>query len=186
MQFCLSAIFNGCTPCAAIMLKSDLFTTNTHRNLGHMGFIKHFYQSNRHLKLAIILAPLLAIGAYVITGIYLDRKIAEHPGSAQALHLQPGCRLLSNVCELLHREIAINIALESDADGKQWFYLSSSTPISGALVSFENRQPLPLLSRGDARKWVVETRQPVQPKSMAQLAVTTPKNRFFAEIPIIH
>jgi len=83
-----------------------------------MTLLKHFHQSNRHIKLAIILAPLLAIGGYILTGILLEEKIDAQPGTAKAMTLQPDCHLLSDKCELLHREIAANIAIE-EKRGKQ-------------------------------------------------------------------
>lgn len=148
-----------------------------------MGLVKRFYQSNRHVKLAIILAPLLAIGGYILTGIYLDDKIKAQPGVDKPLTLQPDCHLLTGVCELLHREIAVNAAIE-EKDGKQLFYLSTSTPTIGVLVAFGDKPPLPMLSRGDMKKWVLEIQKPVVPGGQVKLVISGGKNRYFAEIPV--
>jgi len=148
-----------------------------------MGLVKRFYQSNRHVKLAIILAPLLAIGGYILAGIYLDDKIDTQPGVDRPLTLQPDCHLLTGICELLHREIAVNIAIE-EKDGRQLFYLSSSTPIQGVLAAFGDNPPLPMHSRGDTKKWVLEPRRPVIPGNQVKLAISGGKNRYFAEIPV--
>jgi hypothetical protein len=149
-----------------------------------MGLIKRFYQSNRHVKLAIILAPILAIGGYILTGIYLDDKIDAQPTMDKPLALQPDCHLLTGVCELLHREIAVNVAVE-EKNGQQLFYLSTSTPIKGALVAFSDRQePRPLYRRGDKRKWVLDIRDPVHQGQRAKLVISGDKHRYFAEIPV--
>ncbi len=148
-----------------------------------MGLVKRFYQSNRHVKLAIILAPLLSIGGYILAGIYLDDKIEARPGADKPLALQPGCHLLTDVCELLHREIAVNLAME-ERDGRQLFYLSASTPVRGVLAALGDSPPEAMLSRGDPKKWVLEIRQPVTPGSQVKLVVSADKNRYFAEIPV--
>lgn len=148
-----------------------------------MGLVKRFYQSNRHMKLAIILAPLLAIGGYILAGIYLDDKMDAQQGTDKPLSLQPGCQLLTGVCELLHREIAVNIAIE-EKDGRQLFYLSASTPLRGVLAAFGDSPPLPMLSRGDEKKWVLEPQNPIVPGTQVKLAISGDKNRYFAEIPV--
>ncbi len=148
-----------------------------------MKLFKRFYQSSRHVKLAVILAPLLAIGGYILTGILLDEKIEEQPGTAKAMTLQPDCHLLSGVCELLHREIAANIAIE-EKQGKQLVYLATSVPIQGALLSVDDSKPSPMLSRGTAKRWVLELQRPVVENDVIRLVLAGDKNRYFAEIPV--
>ncbi|WP_456447649.1 hypothetical protein [Thiolapillus sp.] len=149
-----------------------------------MGLVKYFYRSNRHVKLAVILAPLLAIGGYILTGIYLDDKIEAQPALDKPLTLQPGCHLLSGVCELLHREIAVNVAVEKK-NGQAFFYLSTSTPIRGAIIAFANSEPRSMLSRGDSKKWLLELQSPVHTGQTAKLVISGDKHRYFAEIPIL-
>lgn len=149
-----------------------------------MGLVKRFYQSNRHVKLAVILAPLLAIGGYIMTGILLDEKIEEQPGTSKAMTLQPDCHLLTDVCELLHREIAANIAIE-ERQGVQLVYLATSVPIQGALLSVGDSDPGAMRWRGTAKRWVLELSQPVAENTMIRLAIAGDKNRFFAEIPAL-
>ena len=148
-----------------------------------MGLIKRFYQSNRHMKLAIILAPLLAIGGYILAGIYLDDKMDAQQGTDKPLTLQPDCHLLTGVCELLHREIAVNIAVEK-RDGQAFFYLSTSTPIKGAIIAFADSPPQSMLSRGDSKKWLLELQPPVHSGQTAKLVISGGKHRYFAEIPV--
>jgi hypothetical protein len=148
-----------------------------------MGLVKRFYQSNRHVKLAIILAPMLAIGAYILAGIYLDKRIETQPLADKPLKLQPDCHLLSDVCELLHREIAVNIAVENDR-GQPLFYLSTSTPIKGVLAAFGDSRPRAMLSRGDPRKWVLTVTEGIPEGSRVKLAISGDKNRYFAEVPV--
>lgn len=149
-----------------------------------MKLLKRFYQSNRHVKLAVILAPLLAIGGYIMTGILLDEKIEEQPGTAKAMTLQPDCHLLSGVCELLHREIAVNIAFEEKQE-KQLVYLATSVAIRGAVLSIGEENPVPMLSRGSTKRWALELQQPVVENTVVRLVVAGDKNKYFAEIPAI-
>ncbi len=147
-----------------------------------MKLFKRFYQSNRHVKLAVILAPLLAIGAYITTGILLEEKVQEQPGADKAMALQPDCHLLTKVCELLHREIAANITIE-EKEGRQLVYLATSIPIRGALLSVGDEKPSPMLSRGTAKGWVLELQRPVVENDVIRLVLAGDKNRYFAEIP---
>ncbi|WP_456375814.1 hypothetical protein [Thiolapillus sp.] len=148
-----------------------------------MGLVKRFYQSNRHVKLAIILAPMLAIGAYILTGIYLDERIENRPLADKPLKLQPDCHLLSDVCELLHREIAVNIAVENK-EGKTLLYLSASTPVKGVLVAFADTPPQAMFNRGDPEKWVLPVTQDISAGSRLKLVISGEKKRYFAEIPV--
>ncbi|WP_456377714.1 hypothetical protein [Thiolapillus sp.] len=149
-----------------------------------MKLLKRFYQSSGHMKLAVILAPLLAIGGYILSGIYLEEKIQEQPSTAKAMHLQPGCHLLTGVCELLHREIAANIAIE-EKQGSQLVYLATSVPLRGALLSVGDMEPESMRNRGTPKRWVLELRQPVAENSVIHLVLAGDKNQFFAEIPAI-
>jgi hypothetical protein len=146
-----------------------------------MKLLKYFHQSNRHMKLAVILAPLLAIGGYIMTGILLEKKLEAQPGTAKAMTLKQDCQLLTGVCELLHREIAANIGIEVK-QGKQFVYLATSTPIQGALISTELTAPKNMLSRGDPKHWVLELHQQILPGNNIRLVLAGPKNKFFIEI----
>ncbi|WP_457667573.1 hypothetical protein [Thiolapillus sp.] len=147
-----------------------------------MTLLKHFHQSNRHIKLAIILAPLLAIGGYILTGILLEEKIDAQPGTAKAMTLQPDCHLLSDKCELLHREIAANIAIE-EKRGKQIVYLATSVAIRGALLSAGDSRPQPMTNRGTAKRWKLELDHSVAEGTPVRLALAGKKHQYFAEIP---
>ena len=147
-----------------------------------MKLLKHFYKSNRHMKLAVILAPLLAIGGYILTGILLEKKIDAQPGTAKAMTLQPGCHLLTDKCELLHREIAANIAIE-ETQGTQVFYLATSVAIRGALLSTNDSEPQPMINRGTAKRWKLELDQSIVQGTPIRLALVGKKHQYFAEIP---
>ena len=148
-----------------------------------MKLLEHFYRANRHVKLAVILAPLLAIGGYILTGILLEKKLDTQPGTAKAMTLQPDCHLLTDRCELLHREIAANIAIE-EKQGKQVFYLATSVAIRSALLAIGDSAPRSLNSRGSAKRWKLELERPVTQGAAVRLALVGDRHQYFAEIPV--
>jgi len=147
-----------------------------------MKLLKQFYKSNRHVKLAVILAPLLAIGGYILAGVILDEKIEKQPGTAKAMTLQPDCHLLTDVCELLHREIAANIVIE-EKQGKYLVYLATSVPVRRALLSIGDTDPAIMVTRGTAKAWKLVLQQPITERTPVRLVLIGDKHQYFAEIP---
>lgn len=146
-----------------------------------MGLIKKFTLSSSHTKIAIIVAPLLAIGGYILADHYASKKEAELSSQVKPLTLQSGCRLLGGVCELLHREIAINISAESGPTTT--VYLRASTAIDGALLSSTGQQPMAMERRGDNERWKALLPYPLEEETAIQLAIVAGERRYYAEIP---
>ncbi len=152
-----------------------------------MGLIRKFTAASPHLKIALIVAPLLAIGGYIIADLY--RPAAEPPAAHRgpgALQVSKNCHLLGDVCELLHREIALNMSARPRDDGSTLVYLSASVPLEGAILASGGKQPIAMETRGTPKRWKALLPYPVHPGDSLRLAVVSGERRYFAEIPASH
>ncbi|MEE9385847.1 MAG: hypothetical protein V3V08_20750 [Nannocystaceae bacterium] len=147
-----------------------------------MKLLTRFYQANGHIKLAVVLAPLLAIGGYILAGSYAESKVAAQPSAAKQMALQRGCQLLSGVCELLHREIAANVGIE-DEQGEQVVYLATSVALRGALISVGDARPVAMVRRGTAKRWMLNLDERMTEDTVIRLVLAAEKHSFFAEVP---
>ena len=152
-----------------------------------MGLIRKFTAASPHLKIALIVAPLLVIGGYIVADLYRPREAPPpQPRTASELQVPEECRLLGGVCELLHREIAANIGAELEENGRTRIYLATSVPLEGALLAGEQQDPVTMVSRRDARHWQALLPYPLREGDRLRLALVSGKRRYFAEIPVQH
>lgn len=150
-----------------------------------MGLIRKFTAANPHLKIALIVTPLLAIGGYIVADLYHHPEAsAPPPQTASELQVSGDCRLLGEVCELLHREIAANIGAEPQENGHTLIYLATSVPLQGALLAAEPHDPVAMASRGDTRRWKALLPYPLRQGDRLRLAMVSGERRYFAEITV--
>lgn len=89
---------------------------------------------NRHTKLALIVAPFLAIGGYGASDYYLRNK-SDSKEQLLKLELAGPCNLTSTICQLDADLISIKI----NHDGGETI-LNTSFPLDLATISFTNAQ----------------------------------------------
>ncbi len=82
---------------------------------------------NRHIKIALVMAPILALVAYGITGYYQPVK-ENKPGDYQ-LHLTSECRPKDNSCAMKSGEFEIML-ISSIKKGKQQLGILANQPVS--------------------------------------------------------
>ena len=142
---------------------------------------------NKHIIVAMLVAPVLAIIAYFAT----DHIVSEKPhkvqqGQAYKLAANPNCRYPSGQCTLRNGDIEINVRLERISDATLKLVLKSSTPIQQALASFatESTEPQPTTlyrSAVDVDTWNAEFRQTGIENSTMRLVVEISGSKFYAE-----
>lgn len=84
---------------------------------------------NRHTKLALIIAPFLAIGGYGATDYYMRNK--NHDEQLLKLNLEDNCNLTSHPCKLS----ADQISIELQHNGQET-QLTTTFPLDLVTVSF--------------------------------------------------
>lgn len=97
-----------------------------------MGFLK-----NKHLILAMFIAPLLAVIAYFA----VDQVVSEKPhaavdGVSYKLVAKSNCRYKSGICTLENGDIEVKLRVEIIDNSRAEVFLSSELPVQSALVSF--------------------------------------------------
>ncbi len=150
-----------------------------------MGLIRKFTATNPHLKIALVVAPLLMVGGYIIADLFelsTTPESTESANNAKPLVVDDRCRLLGEVCELLHREIAVNIGAEPGPGSTTLVYLSTSVPVDGVLVAREKAPPIRMTTRGSSKRWKAELPYPLAEGERIRLALVRGEHRYFAEI----
>jgi hypothetical protein len=94
--------------------------------------------TNKHLVVAMIVAPILAIIAWMA----VDKLIGETPhaavkGNSYELIPRPNCRYTSGECELVNSDFVSSLKVER-VDGQRLLKLTSNVPLDGVKIGFSN------------------------------------------------
>ena len=147
-----------------------------------MGLIKKFTTASPHLKIALVVAPLLAVGGYIIADFYRPAAEPVDRQGGGSLQVSENCRLLGDLCKLLHREIAANLSATVRENGQTLVYLGTSVPLEGAVIASDDREPVVMETRGSARRWKATLPYAVHEGDRIRLAMVSGDRRYFAEI----
>ncbi len=139
---------------------------------------------NKHTKLAIVIAPFLAIGGYIATGYYADAKMKKAFGKERYLQLavQGKCQIKAGSCKMKNGDFLLN--LEQTPQG---IHLATTHPISNAvisLVSDNNQEKLYKLKQDkNALNWQmdVDSKQLQEARSV-RLMLMINKVSYLAEV----
>jgi hypothetical protein len=142
--------------------------------------------SNRHVIIALLVAPLLSIGAWFAVG----QLVGEQPHLAEAgrdypLIAKSNCRYDSGRCALTNGNLELEIDVQARSSGWQ-LRLQASHPLEGAVVAIEEAGSAaePRAMRPDessAQRWVLNL--PALPGEGArlQLVAAAGGSRYFAD-----
>ena len=147
---------------------------------------------NKHVVIAMIVAPILAVLAWFAVGALVGEKpqVAK-PGAAYPLVARSNCRWESGECELVNNDLKMTILpLELGAQYTR-LSLDSDFPLAGATFA--------LLSDGDevvasaehdaspdaAAQMTVTIPAFANPEAVLRVAVTVQESLYFAEVPVV-
>ena len=152
--------------------------------------MKSFFK-NKHMILAMFIAPVLAIIAYFAT----DHIVSEKPhkvqqGKTYKLAGNPNCRYPSGRCTLRNGDIEVNIRLERISNATFKLVMQSNTPVQHALASFakDRTEPQPTTlyrSAADTETWNAEFGQGDVENSTMRLVLEISDTIFYAETPAV-
>ncbi len=147
---------------------------------------------NKHVVIAMIVAPILAILAWFAVGQIAGEKAhVAKPGAAYPLVARSNCRWESGECELVNNDLKLTILpLEL---GAQYTKLSLHSEFPLAQATFA------LLSGGNevaakaehdaspdaAAQMTVTIPAFADPEGMLRVAVTVQESLYFAEVPVV-
>ena len=145
---------------------------------------------NKHIVLAMLIAPVLAIIAYFAT----DSIVSEKPHQAKSgeqykLAARSNCRYQSGRCSLHNGDVEIDIIIERLDDPYVEVTLLSNTPLQQALASLVIDQadapPVSLVSAPDMMTWHARFESYEPEKAEMRLVVMLSGTTFYASIPTV-
>lgn len=146
---------------------------------------------NKHVVVAVIVAPILAIIAY----LGVDRLVSEKPHVAKSnvsypLALKSGCRYASGECRLENGDVKITLMPAVFSNQNVGIRLVSSVPLDGAkiAVTTATEDGVPLAFESDdpgKQEWIIALPVDHIEKTTLRLVVFSGETLFFAEIDSI-
>jgi len=139
---------------------------------------------SKHKIIAVLMAPFLAIGGYIVAGYF-----TENTAPMRALVLEHDCRLAENDCELKTLGLTVNLSTNDaiEAGRSVNMQLNSSAKLHDVLISLANKkqqgQPF-RLSEKENNQWrgsVVIDEHTKLNKLRLRLVITWQQNVYFAD-----
>ena len=146
---------------------------------------------NKHVVLAMFVAPVLAIIAYFAT----DRIVSEKPHQAQQgnsykLAAKSNCRYKSGQCTLHNGDVQVNVRIEQVSTAAIKLIIQSNMAINNALASFAGdgyeAQPGTLYPAVEQENtWNAEFSLVDIEKTSLRLVLEISDSVFYAETPVV-
>jgi hypothetical protein len=147
---------------------------------------------NKHVIIAMIVAPILAILAWFAVGQIAGEKAeVAKPGAAYPLMARSNCRWESGECDLVNNDLKVTILpLELGAQYTR-LALDSEVPLGQAnLALFSGGNEVVASAEHDtapdaAAQMVVTIPAFADPEAKLRVAVTVEESLYFAEVPVV-
>lgn len=147
--------------------------------------------TNKHVIVAMLVAPVLAILAWFAVDHFLSEKPhAAIPGAAYALIAKSNCRYDSGQCDLANGEFELTLKPVPGARGGTALELMSRFPLQTATVGLvdEGNEGPPTAMRAsgaEAKRWLAALPEPLAAATRIRLAVIAGETTYYAEIPVV-
>jgi len=146
---------------------------------------------NKHVVLAMFVAPVLAIIAYFAT----DHIVSEKPqlvqqGISYKLAAKSNCRYQSGQCTLHNGDVQVNVRVERVTPSAIKLILQSNIPVKNALASFVDgdTETLPTTlypAAAEEDTWNAEFKLADVEKTTLRLVLEISGSIFYAETPAV-
>ncbi len=142
---------------------------------------------NRHLKVAILMAPLLAIGAYVITGYFVSSKQVKD--SNGRLYIAGQCLPTENSCTFTSPNVDLRV-VSNEQKGQQQLALLSTESINNLTVALgvnDQFKQFEIMKSDNNRYWQIKLQANDQIKDFTQIRIAfiMNENSYFAESEVL-
>ncbi|AUI87214.1 hypothetical protein BS333_13025 [Vibrio azureus] len=143
---------------------------------------------NKHVIIALLVAPLLSVIAY----FGIDLALSEKPHAAQAgqsykLASQSNCRYTSGLCDMKNGEFKVRFRSEKLTEDQLQLSLSTDYPIEGvklSIVDDPDHQPLPIeMTKADSshQQWYVTLNKPQSAASLLRVVIQSNGTLYYGE-----
>ena len=145
--------------------------------------------TNKHVIVALLVAPILAVLAYYA----LDALVGERPqpaeeGQSYPLVEKPSCRYDSGRCELKNGDFELMLVPEGQDAGRITLNLTSVFPLDGAMIALVDESggdaaPVPMQARGaDGLEWTLGMARPDPERQRLRLVVSSGGALYFGDV----
>ncbi len=132
---------------------------------------------NKHIIIALLVAPILSIIAYFGTDLALSEKPhAAKEGESYKLLSKSNCRYTSGICDMENGEFKIKFRSENLTNNKLELSLTSAFPLEGIKVALvdnpeQSAKPLDMQSNSkDGKNWSINLPAPANEESWLRVA----------------
>lgn len=143
---------------------------------------------NKHLVIAMIVAPILAVLSYfAVDAIVSEKPHAAQPGQRYQLAEKPNCRYSSGVCGLKNGDFELTMTTDWKDNNRMLLRLQSHYPLDGAIVAMVDRAsddqpPQEMQPDGeDGLRWFLELPRPNPESSRLRLVVSSKETLYYGE-----
>lgn len=146
---------------------------------------------NKHVVIALIVAPILSILAWFAVGHLVGEKPqAALEGETYTLIARSNCRYASGSCDLVNADFKLTITPEMLAASSVALTLTSSHSLQSAVLGLVDanaaEEPGPMTVTDDNRTtWQVLIPRPSSPEASIRVAVTAQGATWYAEVPTV-
>lgn len=146
------------------------------------------FTNNKHLIVAIIVAPVLAVLSY----LFVDALVKEQPqpaveGENYPLTAQSNCRYTSGRCDLENADFRVSLAV-TDKDKQPVLVLTANYDLDNALIGFSDTdeqtsvQPSQMqASSKDKKSWSIELPAATDINTQLMLVMFANGSRYYAD-----
>jgi len=143
---------------------------------------------NKHLMIATLVAPVLALTGYFAVNAMLDETPhAAEAGQSYQLAEKPNCRHSGGVCGLKNGDFELVLSFEWLGDSRMLLELKSAHPLDGVLVSMvENeaseKRPVDMRPKGnDGLNWSLDMMRPDPDRHRLHLVASSNEVLYFGD-----
>ena len=147
--------------------------------------------TNKHVIIAMLVAPVLAIMAWFSVDYFIgERPHAAKEGAAYTLIAKSNCRYDSGQCDIENADFKLSIRPASVTSGSILLEMTSAFPLQSATLGLVNdgtaALPSPMSATNDeALHWTTRIDRPRSDSSTIRVAVTADGATWYAEIPTV-
>lgn len=143
---------------------------------------------NRHVVIALLVTPLLAVGAWFAVGYWVaGDALTPQPaavGASYPLVERSGCRYAGGACVLANGDLELEVSLPA---GSTSLSVASSVPLDGVWVAVDQSEPTPPIPGrhgGDGIHWQVSLGSTLTADDRLRVVVERAGSRFFGEMSL--
>ena len=146
---------------------------------------------NKHVVVALLVAPVLSILAWFAVGnIVGEKPHAAEEGKIYKLVARSNCRYASGSCDLHNADFELSLEPEMVAASSVALTMKASHALQSAAIGVvdgdSEPQPAPMTrTADDGTQWQGLLPRPRTPDAMIRVAVTAQGATWYAEIPVI-